>query len=113
MLRMTPEFLQSTFAMAAKLEIGMKGEMVTFRRLPSTDVTVRAKVSGYKPDELGGGIQQGDRKILVNASDIPFDPALKRGDKAIAVAEGRLLNIEIVDSASMRAAGVLMITARG
>lgn len=99
--------------MAAKLEIGLKGEMVTFRRLPSTDVTVRAKVAGYKPDELGGGIQQGDRKILVNASDIPFEPGLKMGDKAILVEEGRLLNIQIVDAHTMRVAGVLMITARG
>lgn len=110
---MTPEFLQSTFAMAAKLEIGMKGEMVTFRRLPNTDVTVRAKVSGYKPDELGGGIMQGDSKILVNASDLPFDPALRLGDKVLPVADGRLLNIQIVDARTMRAADVLIITARG
>ncbi len=110
---MTPEFLKSAFGTIAKMEIGMKGEMVTFRRLPSTDATVRAKVSGYSPDELGGGIQQGDRKILVNASDIPFEQGLKRGDKAILMAEGRLLNISIVDAWSMRAAGILLVTATG
>jgi hypothetical protein len=111
---MTPEFLQSVFGVAAKLELGAKGEMVTFRRLPSTDATgIRAKVSGYAPDELGGGIIQGDRKVLVNSSDIPFDPPLKRGDKVILEAEQRLLNVEIVNSWTMRVSGVLIVTARG
>jgi hypothetical protein len=110
---MTPEFLQSTFGIVAKMEIGMKGELVTFRRVGSPEVTVRAKVSGYEPDELGGGILQGDRKILVCSADIPFVPPLKLNDKAILVADSRILNVQIVDTSTMRAASVLHVTARG
>lgn len=96
-------------------QIGLFGEAVTLRRLlPSTDISVRARVTGYKPDELGGGIQQGDRKIIILTEDVTFDGGLKVGDKIIV--RGRTLNASVVDDNTRRVGGDLVayeVAARG
>ena len=76
---------------------------LTFRRgFPpaNTDITVRARIVGYRADELVGGIQQGDRKVIAYADDVTFDPPLKPGDDVLNPGDGRPLNIESVDGAT-------------
>lgn len=92
------------------------GAPVTFRRLtPLTNIVAKAVVRGYKPQEMTGGIQQGDRRIYVMAADLAaLNPPLRPGDKVLW--KGRLLNIEAVDAATVDIAGTgiaLIITARG
>lgn len=87
-------------------QIEAHGEEITLRRPPSTDITVRARVTGYQPEELAGGIQHGDRRIIVMAEDVTFDPALKRGD--VALVRGSALMIEEVDNSTRRIDGELI-----
>lgn len=95
------------------------GEDIILRRVnvsptPNTDIPVRARVIGYRPEEMVGGIQAGDRKIIVLADDVTFDPPLKKGDKAVV--RGRVLNLEVVDDNTRRVGGVLIayeLVARG
>jgi hypothetical protein len=94
------------------------GELITIRRvnpnLPPTDADVLARVLGYQPEELNGGIMQGDRKIIFMAEDITLNPTLRAGDKVIV--RGRMLNIERVDDSTRRVAGTLIayeLTGRG
>jgi hypothetical protein len=74
---------------------------LTFRRIgtPNVDITVRARIRGYRADELVGGIQQGDRQVVAYADDVTFTPALRAGDKVLSPT-GRLLNIETVDDST-------------
>jgi len=96
-------------------QIDAHGQSVTFRRVnPAASVTVKARVLGYKPDELGGGILQGDRRIIVMAEDISFTDGLQPGDKAVV--GGTLLNIIVVDDMTRRIGDTLIaydLTARG
>lgn len=95
------------------------GEDITLRRInvsptPNTDITVRARVMGYQPEEMLGGIQAGDIRLIVMASDVTFNPPLKVGDKALV--RGKLRNIEAVDDNTRRIAGTLIayeLRARG
>jgi hypothetical protein len=36
----------------------------------ATDATVRAVVRGYEPQELAGGIQQGDSRVIISPVDL-------------------------------------------
>ena len=96
-------------------QIAEHGQSVVFRRVsPAATVTVKARVMGYKPDELGGGVQQGDRRIIVMAEDISFAGGLEPGDKAVV--GGTLLNISAVDDMTRRIGDTLIaydLTARG
>lgn len=81
---------------------------------PEHAIDVRGRATDYRPDELAGGVQQGDRKIIVYADDVTFSPHLRRGDKAIV--RGATLNIEDVDDSTVRVNGVLIayiLRARG
>jgi hypothetical protein len=97
-------------------QLSQFGEMITLRR-PATmaEITVRARVTEYKPEELGGGINQGDRRVIVLASDVTFDPPLRVGDKVV-LRGNRVLNISVIDDNTRRIAGELIaydIAARG
>ena len=52
------------------------GETVTVRRLTgtnpqvATDCTTKAVVRGYSPDELVGGIQLGDKRVILSEKDL-------------------------------------------
>jgi hypothetical protein len=48
------------------------GQDVTLRKTNSTDgqVTVRARVRFYKPDEIAGIIQQGDSKVILSPTGL-------------------------------------------
>ncbi|MGE0290328.1 MAG: hypothetical protein AB7I42_24910 [Bradyrhizobium sp.] len=92
------------------------GEVVLIRRYtgsgqnrPHFDAEVRARVMGYEPTELVGGVIQGDRKLIVLAEDmiaaqVPLD--LRKGDKAVI--RGKECNIEAADDNKRRVAGALI-----
>ena len=68
-----------------------------FRRLsPLTDITVRARIRGYRAEELVGGIQESHKQVIAYADDVTFTPPLKLGDKVFGP-DGRMYNIESVD----------------
>jgi len=94
------------------------GSDITLRRITGTvptltnvDVTVRAAVRSYQPQELVGGISQTDVQVTISptqinalpwpgngetASTTVSDPTLpRRGDKFVIA--GRVRNIEVVD----------------
>jgi hypothetical protein len=85
--------------------IAENGEDVFLRDLkaPSTDPAnnpgklVRAFVRGYRPDELAGGIQQGNSTAVISPTSLEDKgiTGLKRFGK-ISIA-GRLRNIEVAD----------------
>jgi hypothetical protein len=92
------------------------GEPVIFRRYvgagsnrPYFDATATARVVNFDPDDLVGGIQQGDRKLIVLAQDL-FDAQFavppKKNDKVVV--RGKELNIESVDDNTRRIAGQLI-----
>lgn len=93
------------------------GETITIRRYtapsgtprPSVTQDVTARVTGYAPNELVGGIAQGDRRLVVLADDLATGAVtlpLKKGDKAVV--RGKELNIEAVDDSTRRVSGVLI-----
>lgn len=104
--------------------LSARGEDVVLRRISgsgasitNTDVTCRAVVRGYRPEELGGGIAQGDSQVILSPSEIrasgwpdpggsPSDAASlpRKGDKLIV--KGRMRTIEAV--APIQVAGELV-----
>jgi hypothetical protein len=78
--------------------IARHGQTVLLRR-GSTEVTVRAFVREYKPDEIVGPIGQGDSNVVLSPTQIvgtPFATApLARNDKVVV--RGRVRNIEAAD----------------
>jgi hypothetical protein len=70
----------------AKLDraIARYGQTVTLRRgtatAPTATATVKAHVRGFKPDELIGGIDQNDSKVILSPSGLtgwPGDAPIK------------------------------------
>ncbi|WP_425105484.1 hypothetical protein [Ancylobacter sp.] len=70
------------------------GEGVTLRR-GAEEVSVRACVRGYLPDELGGGVVQGDRRLILSPTGFPFAWSPRVGDKAVV--GGRVCAVMAVD----------------
>ncbi|MDP4024456.1 hypothetical protein Q8W71_17665 [Methylobacterium sp. NEAU 140] len=84
-------------------ELRRVGQDVTLRRIgtdaPDTEAPgVRAFVRGYRPDELTGGIQQGDSLVVLSPTGMPAAFVIEPlgGNDRIVVA-GRSLNVEYVD----------------
>jgi hypothetical protein len=84
--------------------INRVGETVILRRLSGTtvqiplDVTLKAVVRGYGPDELVGGIQQGDKKVILSQVDMENDQwcwPVKVQDRVVI--EGRSTVVQAVD----------------
>lgn len=112
-------------------DIGTVGEIVGLRR-ETADSTIevgnlRARVTGFRPEELASGVDQGARKVILLAEDVEravalgLWPATEGGAPAIVkndriVVRGAPLNVEAVDDSTRRLGGVLMayeITATG
>ena len=93
------------------------GQDIVLRRIygqsPKTnyvDVTVRAAVRSYSPEELVGGINQTDSKVIASPTDIAragwpggelpsaivVDPSLPRIND-VAIIDGRKRNIQVVN----------------
>lgn len=81
-------------------QIAAHGQAVTLRKNGaavdgSADVTVRAFVRGYRPEELAGGVQQTDSQVVLSPSALigtVFAAGTRRLDKILI--DGRLRNIE-------------------
>ena len=124
------------FDQAMERMLSRYGQDVILRRSVGTspqtnvDCTVRAFVRGYKPDELVGGVIQGDSHVIIAGADIDAaqwpggqplqnppratDPRVPRkGDKVII--EGRLRNVEVADPVYMGTGDLLRVnlTVRG
>jgi hypothetical protein len=128
---MTPDEVKTAY----QLNMAAVGEPVILRRYISTglnrtkiDLQVMARVVGYNPNELVGGIQQGDRRIIVLADDLelaapnspPDSPPMTiffpivPSDKVVV--RGKELAIISSDDSTRRIQGVLIaveIQARG
>lgn len=101
---------------AYKRALDLVGEAVIVRRYtgtgqnrPKFDAAVMARVVDYEARELIGGIQQGDRKVILLAEDLAraqFDLPLVKGDKVVV--RGKELNIEAPDDSTRRVAGVVV-----
>lgn len=108
---MTPARARATW----RRQITKHGETVVLRRVvdtgPNIEKTVRAKVAGYEPDELGGNIQQGDRKIIVLEEDVAaqgFPVPFKENSVDKVVVRGKTTTIQAVDDNTIRVAGQLI-----
>lgn len=88
--------------------VDKRGEQVTLRRVNAspaepTDVTCLAVVSGYRPEELIGGITTGDRRVIVLAEDVgDFPVPFKIGGTDKVIVRGHTLNINVVDDSTRR-----------
>lgn len=112
-------------------EMAEHGETVSIRREaddPTPEaLNLRARVTGFSPEEIAAGIDQGARKIILLAEDVEREIAANRwpppaaGFAAILkddtlMLRGAPLNVERVDDSTRRVAGVLVayeITALG
>jgi hypothetical protein len=96
------------------------GETVTLQRVnPSVSKAVRGRVTGFAPEELVGGINQGSRKVILLAEDVEgsaFPIPIKAGSTDRIVAHGKTLMINDVDTSTARVGDTLiayLITATG
>ena len=86
------------------------GETIRIRRVtgsgpnaPRFEVAVRARVTGYAPNELVGGIAQADRKAIVLHDDlVRAGLALPLTNADFAVVQGRQHAIKVPDGATRR-----------
>lgn len=93
-------------------QLAKKGQTIRLQRTQATagviseaaGVNVRAIVRGYRPEELGSGIQQQDSKIIMGAKEIiaaswasgraaPQDARVPMKNNRVVVA-GRVYNVE-------------------
>jgi hypothetical protein len=93
-------------------ELDARGDVVTVRRIvPNArpvDALARAIITGYRPEELVGGIQVGHRRVILSAPDLAaagFPEPPRANDKIIV--RGRQMNVMSVDDHTHRIAGVL------
>ena len=93
-------------------QIDNEGEVVTVRRLvpgaSPIEIIARAKVAGYDAKALVSGIKQGDRNILLLASDVDgseFPLPLQQTDRIVV--RGASLSMRSLDDSTHRFAGVL------
>jgi hypothetical protein len=109
---MTPEAARATY----QRMLGGNFEQVLIRRYagagtsrPRFDGPASARVVDYKPEQLVGSVQQGDRKLIVMAEDlekVQWPTPIRKNDKAVV--NGKELNIEGVDDHTRRINGVLI-----
>lgn len=86
-----------TFGLEIEAAIAEYGQTVTLRRVgsPNQDITLRARVNGFQPHELVGGILQGDRMVIVGtvamtAANWPQPP--RKGD--VVLIDGRTTTVQ-------------------
>jgi hypothetical protein len=97
---------------------GDKAQIIVIRRIQVGGgfLTARARaiVAGYQPNEIAGGIQVGDRRVMMSAIDLNgselFNPPRPTvNDKIQQHSETRQLNILSVDDETHRIGGQLML----
>jgi hypothetical protein len=93
-------------------EFNSRGDIVTVRRIvanqPAVDAQARALITGYRPEEIAGGIQFGHSRIVLSAADLRAAnwPEPPRVNDKILLA-GKQYNVLAVDANTHRVAGVL------
>ena len=73
------------------------GQTVILRR-GATDLSILAFVRDFRPDEIVGGIAQGDSNVVVSPTQIagsPFAESILRNDKVVI--RGRVRNVQSAD----------------
>lgn len=116
---MTPEQAKAMY----RRRIGV-GKMVYIRRYtgsgtnrPRFDAAVRARIVGYEPRELIGGIVQGDRRAIVLVEDLiaaQFPLPITTNDKLVE--DGKEYSIVAPDRSTRECKGVVVaydLTVRG
>lgn len=103
---MTPDAVKASY----RRMLDDVGEMILIRRYtgqgtarPRFSVEVKARVTGYDPDELVGTVQQGDRKVIVLVQDLidaQFALPIVKGDKVVV--RGKEMNVESADDSTRR-----------
>lgn len=99
-------------------QMDQSGEVIEIRR-PGTAIAipVRARIVGYRPNELVDGMDQGDRSVSILAEDVEaggLPGGLQENDALFA--RGGRLNVQDVDDNTHRVGGELcayQVTARG
>lgn len=83
-------------------QIAANGQTVALRKATakdgSQDKPLRAFVRGYKPDELAGGVQQGDSTVIVSPTELAksgFAGPIVRLDRVVVA--GRVRSIEVAN----------------
>ncbi len=89
--------------------IDRHGEAVVFRRFtgsgpnrPQVNVEIRGRVTGYDPQDMIAGIQQGDRKVLVLAADLIANNIGTVTNADFIVVRGRQCAIFSIDDSTHR-----------
>lgn len=88
-------------------QLSSYGEKVTLRRIvvnqPDQDLaTPWARITGYRPEEIAGGIDAGHRKAIVLAEDLAgIDPPIKVNDRLV-LASGTVLTVHSVDGSTRK-----------
>ncbi|KTQ96576.1 hypothetical protein NS226_07170 [Aureimonas ureilytica] len=92
--------------MVAAYQRQLTGERITLQRRGSPDCSARGRIVGFSEAEIVGGIQEGQRKLIVFAPDIPWPEPLREGD--LAVIGDLELYINTVDDQKRRVDGYLV-----
>ncbi|MBP2495386.1 hypothetical protein ABID82_002281 [Methylobacterium sp. PvP062] len=100
-------------------QIAEHGQSVSLRRVvanaPALEKGCKAWVRGYRPNELVGGLQQGDTLLIFSPTDLPaefVEEPLERGD-GIKV-DGLLRTVQFTDPVRLKDVLVrLNVTVRG
>ena len=68
--------------------------------------TLKAKLAGYKPQELTGEVQQGDTKVIFMAEDVAAFPLPIKAKSTDAIyLDGRKMTVQAVDDMTRRVGG--------
>ena len=97
---MTPEQTSASYARALT-------DRVTVSRGATTATNIHARVVGYEPAELVGGIVQGDRKAILLYADLvatSFPLPIVKTDRITW--NGRVMSVMSADDATRRAGAV-------
>lgn len=92
-----------------------KGTTVVLRRVTGAtlatvaEVSARARVTDYDPQEIVGDVQQGDRRVIMLASDVAAFPLpIQANGSDRIVIGGKVATIRTVDDQTRRVAGDLV-----
>lgn len=98
---MTPDQARAAY----RRQIDAHGEPVVLRKgAAGAEITVRARVMGFQPEQLVGPITVGSRRIIVMAEDVSASWGVpQKNDRVIW--NGVTLTVQDVDSATRRIAG--------
>lgn len=98
---MTPDQARAAY----RRQIDAHGEPVVLRKgTAGAEITVRARVMGYTPEQLVGPITVGSRRIIIMAEDVSASWGVPQKNDRV-VWSGMTLNVLDVDSATRRLAG--------